>query len=193
MQNRSNVAVSFFGDGASNEGTFHEGLNLAGVWKLPCVFVCENNGFGISVPVWQSTSVEDICVRAAAYDMPGVTVDGNDVEAVDEAFQAAQRRALEGEGPSLIECKTYRWLGHWTGDPQVYRTREEVEAWKQKCPIKRYRARLLEQKLFTAEELDAMEREARDEAEAAADFALRSPEPDPARVLDDVFYEEAKA
>ena len=193
MQKRSNVAVSFFGDGASNEGTFHEALNMAGVWKLPCIYVCENNGFGISVPTWQSTSVKDISVRAAAYGMPGCTVDGNDVEAVDEAFQAAQNRAMAGEGPSLIECKTYRWMGHWTGDPQVYRTREEVEAWKQKCPIKRYRSRLLEQGLFSEAELDAMEQTAYHEAEKAAEFALRSPEPDPACVMDDVFYEEAKA
>jgi len=189
MQKRPNVAVAFFGDGASNEGTFHESLNLAGVWKLPCVFVCENNGFGISVPTWQSTSVEDISARAAAYGMPGITVDGNDAEAVDEAFQAAQKRALAGEGPSLIECKTYRWLGHWTGDPQVYRTREEVEAWKQKCPIKRFRAKLLEWELFSEAELDAMEEAARREAGDAAAFALRSPEPDPASVLDDVFFE----
>jgi len=193
MQKRSNVTVAFFGDGASNQGTFHEALNMAGVWKLPCIFVCENNGFGISVPTWQSTSVEDIGVRAAAYGMPGATVDGNDVEAVDQAFRAAQKRALAGEGPSLIECKTYRWLGHWTGDPQVYRTREDVEAWKRKCPIKRYRARLQEQELFTDAELDAMEQAARKEADEAADFALRSPEPDPAHVMDDVFYEEARA
>ena len=193
MRKRPNVAVCFFGDGASNEGTFHEGLNLAAVWKLPCVFVCENNGYGISVPTWQSTSVEDISVRASAYGMPGVTVDGNDVEAVDKAFRAAQKRALAGEGPSLIECKTYRWLGHWTGDPQVYRTREEVEAWKQKCPIKRYRAKLLKQKLFSEAEFDAMEQAARKEADEAADFALGSPQPDPDRVLDDVFYDEAKA
>ena len=123
MQNKPNVTVSFFGDGASNEGIFHESLNMASLWKLPIVYVCENNGFGISVPTWESTSVEDISVRGAAYDMPGVTVDGNDVEAVDAAFEAAQRRALAGEGPTLIECKTYRWLGHWTGDPQPYRTR----------------------------------------------------------------------
>lgn len=190
MQKQDRVAVSFFGDGASNEGTFHEALNMASLWKLPIVFVCENNGYGISVPAWQSTSVEDISVRAAGYNMPGVTVDGNDVEAVDAAFRLALDRAKAGEGPTLIECKTYRWLGHWTGDPQVYRTREEVESWKAKCPIKRYRAALLTQG-FTEKELDDMEEAARKEADEAAEFALNSPEPDPAHVLDDVFYEEA--
>lgn len=190
LRGTDQVAVAFFGDGASNEGTFHESLNLAAVWKLPAIFVCENNGYGISVPTWQSTAVEDISARAAAYAMPGETVDGNDVEQIDGAFQRALSRARAGEGPSLIECKTYRWLGHWTGDPQIYRTREEVEAWKAKCPIKRYRARLLAQGLFAAEELTAIEEAAKREAEEAARFALDSPQPDPARVLDDVFYEE---
>lgn len=189
MQNNGRVSVSFFGDGASNEGTFHEALNLASVWKLPVIFVCENNLYGISVPSWQSTSVKDISVRGTAYNMPGITVDGNDVEAIDEAFKAAYDRAVSGEGPTLIECKTYRWLGHWTGDPQPYRTREEVEEWKRKDPIKRYREKLLAQNLFTAEELDAMEQAARQEAEDAAAFALNSPDPDPATLLEDVFYE----
>jgi len=189
LQKNGRVSVSFFGDGASNEGTFHESLNLASVWKLPVIFVCENNLYGISVPTWQSTSVKDISVRGMGYDMPGITVDGNDVEAVDAAFKAAYDRAVAGEGPTLIECKTYRWMGHWTGDPQPYRTREEVEEWKQKCPIKRYREKLIAQGLATAEELDAIEAAALKEADDAAEFALNSPEPDPATLLDDVFYQ----
>ncbi|MGN1004933.1 MAG: thiamine pyrophosphate-dependent dehydrogenase E1 component subunit alpha [Aristaeellaceae bacterium] len=189
MQKQDRVAVSFFGDGASNEGTFHESLNLAGVWKLPIIFVCENNGYGISVPTWQSTSVENISERAKGYDMPGETVDGNDVEAIDAAFERALRRAKAGEGPSLIECKTYRWMGHWTGDPQTYRTREEVETWKQKDPMKRWRERLLSEGLYAEAELDAMLKAADEEVEAATQFALNSPNPDPAHVLDDVFYE----
>ena len=188
LQNNGRVSVSFFGDGASNEGTFHESLNLASVWKLPVIFVCENNMYGISVPTWQSTSVKDISVRGMGYNMPGITVDGNDVEAIDAAFKQAYDRAIAGEGPTLIECKTYRWLGHWTGDPQVYRAREEVEEWKQKCPIKRYREQLLAQGLATAEELDAIEQAAVKEADEAAEFAINSPEPDPETLLDDVFY-----
>lgn len=189
MQKQDRVAVSFFGDGASNEGTFHESLNLAGVWKLPIIFVCENNGYGISVPTWQSTSVENISERAKGYNMPGETVDGNDVEAIDAAFERALKRAKAGEGPSLIECKTYRWMGHWTGDPQTYRTREEVETWKQKDPMKRWRERLLSDGLYAEAELDAMLKAADEEVEAATQFALNSPNPDPAHVLDDVFYE----
>ena len=193
LQKQDRVAVCFFGDGASNEGTFHESLNLASVMKLPIIFVCENNGYGISVPVSQSTSVKDISVRAKAYDMPGETVDGNDPEAIDAAFGRALARAKAGEGPSLIECKTYRWMGHWTGDPQTYRTREEVESWKKRDPIKHWREHLIAEGMYTAEELDAMDKQADDETQAATDFALNSPEPDPAHVLDDVFYEGGDA
>ena len=189
LQKQDRVAVSFFGDGASNEGTFHESLNMASIWKLPIIFVCENNGYGISVPVSESTSVKDISVRGAAYDMPGETVDGNDVEAIDAAFARALERAKSGQGPSLIEFKTYRWMGHWTGDPQTYRTREEVNSWKAKDPIKRWREKLIAAGLYTAAELDQMDQSAEEETTAATEFALNSPNPDPAHVLDDVFYE----
>lgn len=187
LKGTDNVAVSFFGDGASNQGTFHEGLNLASVWKLPAVFVCENNGFGISVPVKESTSVKDISVRAASYDIPGYTVDGNDVFAINEVAEHAIERARKGEGPTLIECKTYRWYGHWTGDPQVYRTREEVEEWKKRCPIKRLREYLVNNKVLTEQELSQIERDADKQIEEATKFAIDSPEPDPSRVMEDVF------
>ncbi len=189
LKGTDQVTVAFFGDGASNQGTFHEGINLAAVWKLPVIFVCENNGFGISVPVKESTSVKDVSVRGASYDIPGITVDGNDVTAIDEVIQQAIVRAKAGEGPTLIECKTYRWFGHWTGDPQVYRTREDVEEWKKKCPIRRFRDYLLTNGLAEEKELDAIEKEAAVTAENAAEFAVESPEPDPASVLEDVFYE----
>ena len=190
MQKKPNVAVAFFGDGASNQGTFHESINMAAVWKLPCVYVVENNQFGMTVPVWQSTSVEDISVRGAAYGIPGETGDGNDVVAVYEAFARAKERALKGGGPSIIECKTYRWRGHWTGDPEVYRTREEVEDWKEnRDPIKRFRDYLIKHKLASKKELDEIDQAAAKKMEAAVEFAMNSPEPDPARVLDDVFYE----
>lgn len=190
LRGTDQVAVSFFGDGASNQGTFHESLNLAGVWKLPVIYVCENNGFGISVPTWQSTSVGDISVRGTGYNIPGFTVDGNDVYAIYEVAEQAIIRAKAGEGPTLIECKTYRHLGHWTGDPQPYRTREEVEKWKQENdPIRRMRERMLEEGDFTPEELDEIERAAIQEADDAAEFALNSPEPDPATLMEDVFYE----
>jgi len=190
MQNKPNVAVAFFGDGASNQGTFHESINLAAVWKLPCIYVVENNQFGMTVPVWQSTSVENISDRAAGYGIPGETVDGNDAAAVYEAFARAKERALQGEGPSIIECKTYRWRGHWTGDPEVYRSREDVEWWKEnKDPIKLFRAYLTKHKLAARKELDEIDAAAAAKMAKAVEFAMNSPEPDPARVLDDVFYE----
>jgi pyruvate dehydrogenase E1 component alpha subunit len=191
LRKQDNVTVSFFGDGASNQGTFHEALNLASVWKLPVIFICENNGFGISVPVQQSTSVKDIGARAAGYDMPGHVIDGNDVIAVLDTFSACKERARKGQGPSLIECKTYRWKGHWTGDPEVYRTREEVAAWMEKCPIKRLRACLLDAKLASGKELDDIDAKAQAEVDEAAQFALDAPEPDPAHVMDGMYVEGA--
>lgn len=187
LQNKKNVAVAFFGDGASNQGTFHETINMAAIWNLPVIFICENNGYGLTNPVSLSTSVTDIADRAKAYNIPGVVVDGNDVLAVDEAFRTAQQRALAGDGPTLIECKTYRWKGHWTGDPEVYRSREEVISWMTSCPIKRFRQYLLEHQVLSEEELSKVEQDAIDEVEAAAQFAMESPEPDPAGVMDDVF------
>ena len=182
------VAVSFFGDGASNQGVFHEALNLGALWKLPPVYVCENNGFGISVAVGKSTSVADISQRAAAYGIPGVTVDGNDVFAIDRAARTAIERARAGDGPTLIECKTYRWKGHWTGDPEVYRTRNEVEAWKNKCPIKRLEAHLVKEKLMSEDEMKQVAVEVGALIDGAERFARESPEPDTSRVLDDVYF-----
>jgi pyruvate dehydrogenase E1 component alpha subunit len=189
MLGTKNVAVCFFGDGASNQGTFHESLNLASVWKLPVIFVCENNKFAISVPTWQSTAVENISDRAAGYNMPGVTLDGNDAIAVCEKADEAVERARLGGGPSLLECKTYRWKGHWTGDPEVYRTREEVAEWINKCPIKRLGAYMTEHSLASLEELGAIEAGAQMEVDTAVKFALESPEPNPENVLDDVYFE----
>lgn len=189
MKGTDGVCATFFGDGASNQGTFHESLNLASVWKLPVIFICENNGFGISVPVAQSTSVKDIGVRAVSYDMPGHTVDGNDVIALLDVFGAAIQRARAGDGPTLVECKTYRWRGHWTGDPEVYRTREDVAAWMERDPIKRLREYLLQSKLAEAGELDAIDKKTQREVDEAVEFAVNSPEPDPATVLENVFCE----
>lgn len=191
MKKTGQVAVAFFGDGASNQGTFHEGINLAAVWKLPVIFICENNGFGISVPLKESTSVYDIGVRGTAYGIPGITIDGNDVFAIDETVKNALARAKAGDGPTLIECKTYRWMGHWTGDPQVYRTKEEVEEWKKKCPIKRLKEYMIENSVLSVSEIEAMDRSIHNLIEEASEYALGSPEPDPALVMQDVFYEAA--
>ncbi len=188
MNKKTNVAVTFYGDGASNEGVTHEAMNLASVWKLPTIFVCENNGFGISVPAWQSTSVKDISVRASGYDMPGITVDGNDVVAVYDAFYEAKKRALNAEGPTLIECKTYRTKGHWTGDPEPYRSKEEVAEWKEKCPIKRFRKYAIDNKLCDDTQLHKIEKDSQAEVERAVQFAINSPEPEATTLMDDVFY-----
>ena len=190
LQNKNNVAVSFFGDSASNQGVFHESLNLAAVWKLPIVFICENNGYGISVPQSQSTSVKDISVRAKSYGIPGYTVDGNDVYAIYPIVEKAIERAKNGEGPTLIECKTYRFFGHWIGDPQLYRTQEEVNKWKnERDPIALFEERLLKEESITKEELNTMVDQIKREVDEAVKFAAESPEPDPAHVMDDVFYE----
>ncbi len=185
---QDNVTVAFFGDGAANQGTFHESINLASVWKLPVIFVCENNQFAISVSVEKSTSVEDVSVRAQSYAIPGVTVDGNDVYAVFNAVETAIKRAKRGEGPTLIEAKTYRWRGHWTGDPEVYRTREDVKIWMEKCPIKRMREKMLQDGIADEATLRAIGQQAREDVEDAVEYALASPEPDPADVMDDVYY-----
>ena len=190
MRGTDNIAVSFFGDGASNEGVVHESMNLASLWKVPVIFCCENNGYGISVPVWQSTSVKDISIRGEAYNMPHFTVDGNKVDEIYEVVEKAVARARAGEGPTLIEFKTYRWLGHWTGDPCVYRTREEVEEWKKRCPIKYFEKYIKEHRLAGEEELEAIRQEVNEEVAHAEKFALESPEPDPTKVLEDVFNED---
>ncbi len=191
LRGTDQMAVAFFGDGASNQGITHEAMNLASVWKLAVVFVCENNGFGISVPVAQSTSVGDISVRAAAYDMPGCSVDGNDVFEIDAAFAKAERRARKGDGPSLIECRTYRWKGHWIGDPETYRDRDEVEKWRGKCPIKRLADYLVENRMLTQEQLQQIDAAVTAKMEAAEKFAEESPEPEPSRVMENVFFTSA--
>lgn len=189
MQNQDRIVVCWSGDSATNEGTFHEALNIASNWKLPVIFVVENNLYGISVPSWQSTSVKDISVRGTAYNIPGITVDGNDVVALAKVFDKAVKDVRAGKGPILIETKTYRWLGHWTGDPTPYRTREEVDAWKEKDPIKRLREFLKDEYKVSDKEMDAMEQAAFEEMEEAAEFTLNDPEPDTAHVMDNVFYE----
>lgn len=189
MQKRQNVAVSFFGDGASNEGTFHEALNFAAVQKLPVIFVCENNGFGISVPLSESTAIPDIANRAAGYGMPGYIVDGYDVFDIDRAFMKAKKDALAGKGPSLIETKTYRYRGHWTGDPEPYRSREEVETWREKDAIERFAKEIINKKWATKKVVEQIKADAFEAMEKAAEFALNSPDPDPAHLMDDVFYE----
>ncbi|HIW01662.1 MAG TPA: thiamine pyrophosphate-dependent dehydrogenase E1 component subunit alpha [Candidatus Desulfovibrio intestinipullorum] len=181
------VAVCFFGDGASNQGTTQESLNLASAWKLPLVFVNENNGYAISLAQRKAMAVTDIADRAAAYDMPGVVVDGNDVLAVYEAAQQAVERAREGQGPSLIECKTYRWRGHFEGDACVYRSEEELAEWKAKDPIPRFARQLVDREVATQAELDAITNEVAEAVAAAVRFAEQSPYPSEEHLVEDVY------
>ena len=182
------VGISFFGDGACHEGTFHESLNLASIWKLPIVFVCENNLYGAGTPASYAIPVKDIAERAAAYAIPAMIVDGNDVVAVYEAAQKAVATARAGEGPTFLECKTYRWGGHTESaaapDP---RPPEEVEAWKKKGPVVSLERRLLEAEILTRQEMEAIDGEVMSQIEDAVNYALESPLPDPQDALEDVY------
>jgi TPP-dependent pyruvate/acetoin dehydrogenase alpha subunit len=189
---RDDVSACFFGDGASNEGTFHESLNLAAVWKLPVVFVCENNGFGEFTPMHTVTSVRDIALRAQGYGIPGHIVDGNDVLEVYKYATEAVARARNGEGPTLLECKTYRWEGHVVGEQaflgeEAYRKKSEIEEWKRKCPIIRFQQWALESKKISEAELKKIEADTAKELEEAIAFARSSELPDPKEVTDDVY------
>ncbi|MEM2737859.1 MAG: thiamine pyrophosphate-dependent dehydrogenase E1 component subunit alpha [Candidatus Bathyarchaeia archaeon] len=188
LRRTNQVAVSFFGDGASNTGDFHEALNLAAIWKLPVIFVCENNMYAISVHIKKSTSVENISERARGYNIPGITVDGNDVIAIYNAAREAIQRARNGGGPTLIECKTYRTVGHGTTDPGVaYRSIEEIDEWKKKCPINRLRSYLIANRILSEESLQRIEGEVEARVKEAIKFAEESPYPSPDQVAEYVY------
>lgn len=188
--NNGALAVCFFGDGASNRGTLHESLNMASIWSLPAIFVCENNMYGISMSQDRHQNITDVADRAAAYGMPGVVVDGNDVVAVYEACQEAIKRARNGQGPTLIECKTYRHRGHFEGDATVYRTAEELALWKQKDPIERMKKRLLELNVLTEEKDQAIRTEVKQLIADGVEFARNSAYPTEEELLTDVYCEE---
>lgn len=192
------VCMCFFGDGGSNQGTFHESVNIASAYNLPVIYICENNMYAGGVKQYYDgefknegmdypRKVKDIADRAKGYDIPGVIVDGNDVEAVYDAVATAAARARKGEGPTLIECKTYRWRTHYEVEPDSYRTPEEVARWKAKCPVKCYADKLLEQGIATQQDLDAIAQEVEDEMNAAIEYAEKSPEPDVLEALQDVY------
>ncbi len=185
LRKTDQVTVSFFGDGAANNGAFHESLNLASLWKLPVIYVCENNLYATSVSVARSTSVADIGVRGVAYDMPGITIDGNRVDVVYATAETAVQRARAGEGPTLIECKTYRVRGHFEGDDALYRSKDEVVEARLRDPIDYWTQRLLETGSLTPDVFEAMIAEIDVEVEAAATFAKESPyaEPEDALIL----------
>ncbi len=189
LQGTDGVAVAFFGDGAANEGAFHEGLNVAAIWELPVVFVCENNLYAASTPFALSFRVQHVADRAAAYGMPGVVVDGNDVLAVYEASREAIERARAGGGPTLLECQTYRQCGHSRSDPRTYRSREEEAEWRERDPLPRMRRYLQESGVSTADELDEIAEDVERAIDEAIAYAEASAEPDVAELQQGVFKE----
>ena len=185
-----NIVIAFSGDSATNEGSFHESVNLAAVWNLPVIFFITNNRYGISTDITYSTKIPHLYLRAAAYGMPGHYVeDGNDVIAVYEKMQEVIEYVRAGNGPALVEVESYRWFGHSTADAGVYRTKEEVAEWKAKDPLKKYRTYLTENKIATDEELDAIEAQVAEQVEAAVKFAQESPDPDISVAYEDVFVD----
>lgn len=190
LEGKGRVAVSFFGDGASNAGPFHESINIAATWKLPMLYVCENNLYSAGTIAADTLALSDVAARAAGYGIPGVVVDGNDVMAVYEAAEAAVNRARAGQGPSLIECKTYRWRGHTERPGQEDpRPKEEIEEWRQRDPINRFATNLMEHGLLTEEAWQKMDAEILAAIEDAVKFSEESPFPEPEAALEDIFAE----
>jgi TPP-dependent pyruvate/acetoin dehydrogenase alpha subunit len=177
LQGTDKVALSFFGDGATSEGAFHESVNLAAIWDLPVVFVCENNHYGMSMSVEEVSRLERVADRAAGYGIPGVTVDGNDVQAVYDAATEAVATARAGRGPTLIEAITYRWKGHSKSDQNLYRTREEIESWRQRDPLDRFEQAILEAKSLDEDEIKQVRDQARDAVRDAVRTGQSGPPP----------------
>jgi len=189
---KDSVVVSYFGDGATSFGGFHEALNFAGVHRLPILYVCQNNLWAESVPLRLQTALKDLADRAKAYSFPGYSIDGNDVLAVYEASTKAIARARAGQGPTFLECKTYRWYGHSEIDPAKYRMKEEVEAWKKKDPVVRFEKVLTEKKILTEEIRKETAAQITQEINEAVDFADQSPYPDPSELKDFVWAQNGR-
>ena len=187
MRRSESILLSYFGDGATNEGEFHESLNMASTWKLPVVFICDNNQYGMSMHMSKVMNIQKISERAAAYGIPGVTVDGNNVLDVYEAVLEAGARARAGQGPSLVDCLTYRWRGHSKSDRNLYRTSEEIDQWKHKCPIKRFKNVLVDGAVMTREEVEALDQAAKTAIDRAAEEAQTFPEPSPENMEEEVY------
>jgi len=187
LKKKDNVVVAFFGEGASNRGDFHEALNLAGVWKLPVIFVCENNFFAYSTPIEAQMAIEDVADRASSYGFSGVVCSGNDLMAVYKIAKKAIDKARAGEGPTLIECKTYRWHGHSEHDEASYRAKDEFLEWKSRDPIPRFELYLEELKILDKKLKESIDKDIREEIDQAVKFAEESPFPEGKETLDDIY------
>ncbi len=181
------VVLCFFGDGATNQGVFHESINMASIWNLPIIYVIENNKYGMGFPVEKAVNIEKLSERGCAYGVKGITIDGNDVNKVYETSKKLIKDARKGKGPFLLECETYRWKGHSRMDAERYRTKEEVERWKRKCPIESYRKYLIDKKIATNKEIKNLDKKIQEKVKAAAKFALDSPFPKPEDAIKDVY------
>jgi pyruvate dehydrogenase E1 component alpha subunit len=185
------VVVSFFGDGAANQGVVHESMNLAGVWRLPVIYVCENNQYAMTVSFEKSVAIKQLSARAAGYGFEGKTIDGNDADSVYQATQAAAEKARQGGGATFLECVTYRWDGHFGGDPGTgYRSKEEIAAWKQKCPIKRLKENLIEEGNLSEQEFDQLSAAVHAELEEVAERAEAAPLPNKEVDLSSIYATE---
>ncbi|MFX1574525.1 MAG: thiamine pyrophosphate-dependent dehydrogenase E1 component subunit alpha [Promethearchaeota archaeon] len=187
MRNEGKVVLTFFGDGAANQGMLHETMNLAAIWKLPIVFVLENNMYGWSTPVHYASGIKDLSLRAHGYGMKGLTIDGNDVIEVYKTIKEAVELARKGGGPTLIECKTYRWGGQMTMDADKYRSPEEKEDWKKKCPIEAYKVKLIRGEVIDRAMIQKIEEETLAQVDLSVKLAKKSPKPDTNTVLDDIY------
>ena len=187
MRNEGKVVLTFFGDGAANQGMLHESMNLAAIWKLPIVFVLENNKYGWSTPVDYSTAIKDLSLRAQGYGMKGLTIDGNDVIEVYKTIKRAVEFARKGDGPTLVECKTYRWGGQMTIDADKYRSTEEKEEWKKKCPIEAYKIKLIKSEIIDRALIQEIKEDTLAQIELSVKLAKKSPKPDINTVQDDLY------
>jgi pyruvate dehydrogenase E1 component alpha subunit len=186
-QKTNQIVLCFFGDGATNQGVFHESLNMASIWGLPVLYIIENNRYGMGFPVSKAVNIEKLSQRSCSYGIKGLTIDGNDVVGVYNTVSNLSDEVRAGSGPILLECETYRWKGHSRMDAERYRTKEEVEKWKAKCPIKAFKSYLVENKIADVAEIDSIERMVRQQISEANKFAKESAFPDPESAMEDVY------
>lgn len=187
MKKSPNILLSFFGEGSTNEGSFHEALNMASLWDLPIVFICDNNFYSMSMAMNRSMKIEFISSRAASYGMPGVSTDGNNILGVYQVVSEAVTRARTGEGPTLIENITYRWRGHSKSDRNLYRTKEEIEEWMERCPIESFKKLLVETQKLSVKEIEQIDQQAKETIDLAAEEAISLPEPSPEALEGEVY------
>jgi len=187
LKNRKEIILCFFGDGATNQGVFHESLNMASIWKLPVLYIIENNKYGMGFPVSKAVNIDKLSKRSCSYGIKGLTIDGNDVLGVYNTVTDLTKEIRDNGNPIILECETYRWKGHSRMDAERYRTKQEVETWKKKCPILRFKNLLIDKGIFNLKEINKLDNEVKKEIERASEFARISPFPEPEEATEDVY------